>query len=281
MATTDRRNVLLGLGLSAATFACKIPGLRAGERSPNSEPGKLTLGLVADVHQDVIQDAHERLRMFIDQMKQDKPDAIIQLGDFAIPISNNQPFLDTWNSFDGPKYHVLGNHDTDGGYRKQQTMEWWGMPERYYSFDKHGFHIVVLDGNDSNPEPWEGYPRYIDAEQQDWLAQDIEGTGLPTLVICHQSLEAERGVDNRDQIRKILEAANAKAGHSKVFACLSGHHHIDYQKRSKASSISRSIACLIIGWEVHTSTRGSVLMLKRHFLTSNLPVPIAIHCSPP
>ncbi|NIP96728.1 MAG: alkaline phosphatase, partial [Akkermansiaceae bacterium] len=48
----------------------------------------------------------------------------------------------------GPRYHVIGNHDTDGGYQREQTVAWWKMTARYYSFDHAGTHFVVLDGND-------------------------------------------------------------------------------------------------------------------------------------
>ena len=77
-----------------------------------SEP--LRFGVIADVHKDVMHDADQRLRLFIEEMKREKVDFIIQLGDFCVPIDANLPFLKIWNSFSGPRYHVLGNHDTDG-----------------------------------------------------------------------------------------------------------------------------------------------------------------------
>jgi calcineurin-like phosphoesterase family protein len=83
-------------------------------------------------------------------------DALVQLGDFAVSHRQNQSFLDVGNEFEGPKYHVLGNHDTDGGFSKAQTMEWWKVERRYYSFDLGGWHFIVLDGNDQKPEPWSG-----------------------------------------------------------------------------------------------------------------------------
>ena len=41
----------------------------------------------------------------------------------------------------------------DDGFKKEETMAWWGMKERYYTFDTHGFHFVVLDGNKKDV-PW-------------------------------------------------------------------------------------------------------------------------------
>jgi len=78
----------------------------------NLESGqKVRIGIVADVHQDIIHDGYARMRYFIEDMNIRKPDFIIQLGDFVMPRKRNQPFLDAWNEFDGPGYHVLGNHD--------------------------------------------------------------------------------------------------------------------------------------------------------------------------
>lgn len=222
MPTTTRRSFL---GLAAAT-ALRLPlavNLRA-----ESAPDTLRIGLVADVHHDVIHDGHARLLAFTEDMKRRSPDLVVQMGDFAIPHKYNQPFLDLWHSQAMPKYHILGNHDMDDGFNKKQVMEWYGMERSYYSFDRSGFHIVVLDGNDPNPRPWKGYDRYIGPEQQAWLAEDLSATKSPVLVLVHQSLEHSWGVANGSKIRAILEAANRDAGWKKVFACLSGHSHCDY-----------------------------------------------------
>jgi predicted phosphodiesterase len=193
--------------------------------------GKMKIGIVADVHQDVIHDGLARLRFFMDDMKKRNPDFILQMGDFAMPHSFNQPFLDVWNEFEGPKYHILGNHDTDHGYSKEQTMAWWKMEKRYYSFDQGGFHFIVLDGNEENPKPWSGYNRYIGQEQIEWLRADLEKTSRPTIVFVHQSLEIPSGgVANHKEIRAVLEQAKISGDQSKVVACLSGHHHTDYVK---------------------------------------------------
>ena len=193
---------------------------------------KLQIGIVADVHMDIIHDAFARLRYFMDDMNKRKPDFIIQLGDFALPRTQNQPFLDIWNEFEGPSYHVLGNHDMrDLGFTREQTMEWWQMEKRYYSFDKADFHFIVLDGNDKNPGPWEGYDRFIGTEQKSWLKKDLAKATKPTIVFSHQSLEAESGVANNAEIRAILEEPKTNNGDPKVIACLSGHHHTDYVKQ--------------------------------------------------
>ncbi len=195
------------------------------------EKSPLRIGIVADVHQDIIHDGVERLRFFMEDMKKRQPNFIIQLGDFALPRKRNQSFLDVWNEFEGSRYHVLGNHDMrDLGFTREQTMSWWQMEKRYYAFDTGGLHFIVLDGNDKNPKPWSGYDRYIGKEQKEWLKNDLENTKKPTIVFCHQSMEAEGGVANGTEIRAIFEAAKISKKQSKVIACFSGHHHTDYVK---------------------------------------------------
>ena len=159
--------------------ACKTPDLR--------------FGLIADVHKDIMHDADERLQAFIDESQKRSLDFIMQLGDFCIPNERNRGFLNIWREYKGDRYHVLGNHDTDGGYTREQTVAWWNMKSKYYSFDKGHIHFVVLDGNDPNPKPWSGYHRYIGEEQMQWLKRDLEQTDLPTIIISHQTLENSDG----------------------------------------------------------------------------------------
>ncbi len=214
--------------LTASTVIHDLGGLHA-----DNTAGLLRFGLIADIHKDVMHDADDRLRAFIAHAQQEELDFIIQMGDFCVPKPENQGFLDIWNGFERPSYHVLGNHDTDGGYKRAQTVAFLGMPSRFYSFDRGGFHFVVLDGNDRAPEHVSGYPRYIATDQLDWLKRDLSAATLPTLVFVHQSIERahDGGVQNGDDVRQLLELVNADAGFKKVVACFSGHHHRDYMRQ--------------------------------------------------
>lgn len=144
---------------------------------------------------------------------------IIQMGDFCMPKEENRHFLDIFNSFKGPRYHVIGNHDTDGGFAKEDTVKYYGMPSRYYSFDQNNFHFIVLDGT-VGPYPWTPEP-----DQVNWLQADLSATLLPTIIFIHQPLENEEVISNADLIRSILE----KSG-KKVIGCFGGHRHMDYMK---------------------------------------------------
>ena len=222
--------------LHASTAAATVGAVTLNWQPRRARAGSLPLeairvGLVADVHKDVMHDANDRLAVFVDRMQKEKPDFAVQMGDFCIPIPENKSFMDVWNRIEAPRYHVLGNHDTDGDFTREETMAYWGMEKRFYSFDAKGAHFIVLDGNDQGPGQ-QPYYRYVATDQAKWLAADLAATDLPTFIFIHQSLEREGGgVENQVEIRAILEDANRRAGYQKVIACFSGHHHRDYVRR--------------------------------------------------
>lgn len=189
---------------------------------------KLKFGLISDVHKDIIHDADERLTAFVQEMQQSQVQAIMQMGDFCIPKMSNLGFMHIWNQFDGPRFHIIGNHDTDGGYKRSDTVKYYGMPDRYYSFDLHGFHFIVLDANDIPPGHRGGYPSFIGPEQVEWLKDDLNKTELNTFVFSHQSLERPLCIKNQQQVRDIIANAKNSNDKNKVAACFNGHWHIDH-----------------------------------------------------
>ena len=192
----------------------------------------LRFGIIADVHKDIIHDADRRLEIFVNAMIAARADFIIQLGDFCIPKPENRAFLDIFRRYDlGPRYHVLGNHDMDGGYRREQAVAYYDMPHRYYAFEHAGIHFVVLDGNDRPPNHKSGYPRYIAPDQLAWLRTELTQSDKPVILFCHQSLENEHGIVNGAEVRNVLEEANRLSGRRKVLASFSGHHHRDYVRQ--------------------------------------------------
>jgi predicted phosphodiesterase len=228
------------MSVGLTTLATGVTGCRSDEKADSRRPAArpLRFGVCADVHKGVIHDADERMQTFVDRMKREKVDFVMQMGDFCTPYPDdnielapsNARFLAIWNTFPGPRYHVLGNHDNDGDFTWEQTMAFWGMEQRYYSFDRGGYHFVILDGNELHENRAPGYPRYIGPDQVKWLREDLAETKLPTLIFSHQSLENSEGVENAADIRAVLEEANKHAGFQKVAGSFSGHHHIDYQK---------------------------------------------------
>ncbi|KKL27564.1 hypothetical protein LCGC14_2383900, partial [marine sediment metagenome] len=130
---TSRRSFLKTV--SFCSGVCLFPPCAFGSRKP---PAVLRFGLIADVHQDVMHDSRQRIEAFVGAMNKAKADFICQLGDFCWPHERNQEFLECWRQFDGPRYHVLGNHDMDGGYTRERAVAFLGMPGKHYSFDNKG-----------------------------------------------------------------------------------------------------------------------------------------------
>lgn len=224
-----RRNFLKTISIESTVLS--LPLDSEADNFDHKSGKVLRFGICADVHKDIMHDADLRMQAFIDEVTEKEVDFIIQLGDFCRPYDYNRGFMDIWNSFKGKKFHVIGNHDMDGGFTREQVVDYWESKGRYYSFDLKGVHCVVLDGNDedtSSDRP-RGYARYLGEEQLKWLENDLDGTDLPTLVFSHQGLDNNLGgIFNATKSRFVLERANKIAGFQKVIAAFSGHHHQDY-----------------------------------------------------
>ena len=231
----NRRRVLKA-GVSGA-LAVTLPELSlGGERKPT-----LTMGIIADLHHGLEPTATRRLEAFMVEVQRQSPDCILQLGDFNYGKKDSNECMDLWNAFNGPKYHVLGNHDMDA-FSKQHMLDFWSMKDRFYSFDAGGYRFVVLDRNnlfaDGKFLPYDSANFYVDAnrrgfadqQQLDWLKSDLANSKLPTVVFAHQGL----GMQNDPQkvraadraIESVFSEANSN-GEIKVVACFCGHHHID------------------------------------------------------
>ena len=210
--------------LTAILATLFLPSLRAEE---TTQPETVSFAVGTDIHKDIMHDADQRLQAFVDAAVQSKVDFIIQLGDFCQPKPSNQGFLKIWNSFPGERHHVLGNHDMDGGFKREQAVAFLGMPTRYYSFDVRGWHFVVLDGNDPDVPKKPGYASRIGPEQLAWLKEDLKKTGNPTIVFSHQGADA--ALRNAAEVREIFEEANREYGRTKVIAAFCGHRHLDLE----------------------------------------------------
>ena len=195
----------------------------------------IKIGMCSDVHLPTMHDSEYRIKTFIDSMKIADPDFIIELGDLGTPADKYAGYFDIWNSFPGDKFHVIGNHEMDGGYSRQDAVQYRNMENSYYSFDKNRFHFIVLDGNDPKDENAKGYKQYIGTKQFNWLKQELTRSKYPIVIFSHQGLVLyhsgdgeDYGVENSLQIRKLLETHNNQNPKTKVIACFNGHTHNDY-----------------------------------------------------
>lgn len=221
-----------------ASMMLPIQNLQASGEGTNKQPAeaneakkvKLRIGLFGDIHLDLMPDGERRLKAFMDEMNQLKPDFIIQLGDFCSPHEKNKPYVDMFNGFDGPSHHVIGNHDTDYGFSHQQVVDFLKSKGIYYSFDQNGYHFVVLNGSERPAGDTSRWPNHISKEQLQWLEKDLASTSLPVIVFCHQGLDVNvsGAIEQSSRVRVVFERANQAAGYLKVQVVFSGHHHQDY-----------------------------------------------------
>ncbi|HWR33559.1 MAG TPA: metallophosphoesterase [Chitinophagaceae bacterium] len=151
-----------------------------------------------------------------------------------------------------PVYHTIGNHDiwgwfikndkpeTDRLYGKQWAMEMLELENRYYSFTKANWHFIILDSVQLNPAG--GYIGKLDAEQLDWLQQELKDvpeekficivSHIPVLSICsglffnktetNGDLMIKRNLMHTDflAIKKIFNQ------YKNIKVCISGHIHL-------------------------------------------------------
>jgi len=207
-----------------------------------------TFGIVTDVHYADIPDKDKRtynqslvkLEECVDKMNEHAVDFLVELGDFKdIDESNSEEksliYLyraeKVFSKFNGPRYHVLGNHDVDCLSKPQflSVAINTGIPptSTYYSYNYKGIHFVVLDANfDSTGKDYEkGHFDWSDPnipeQELKWLKKDLHKARGTSIVFCHQLLDGhgEHYVKNSREVRKILE----KSG--KVAAVFQGHFH--------------------------------------------------------
>lgn len=249
-----RRDVLK-MGMGAA--ACAAVGVLGKAAAAGADtPGDLIVraGIITDLHKTTKTDSHTRkysasmnkMKMFMDAMKDVKPAFLIELGDFVDtlapgtdPVANLKEIETLFTSFAGPTYHVLGNHDFDNLRRDQflNAVTNTGIPRgrTWYSWDAGGVHCIVLDADytpknhrpyDMNtPEDsfWTWIDTCIPPQELAWLQEDLRKTALPVLVFTHQTLdrvdEQDHNIKNASAVRALLEESG------RALAVISGHDH--------------------------------------------------------
>ena len=183
----------------------------------------IKLGMITDLHQDVMHDGPLRLKAFLDAMQEEKPDALLQLGDFAYPTKNNEVVTKAFEKAHPRTLHVLGNHEIDGGHSFDEVAKIWGMKGRYYTENINGLNLVVLDGNEKPKDHKGGYPAHIGEQQLNWLAGQLKTLPGPILVVSHQPLAGPSTIDNAKAVQSLLDSAA-----DKVLLAVNGHTHIDH-----------------------------------------------------
>ena len=183
---------------------------------------KVKFAVFTDLHYDHIHDGDERIEQFVAAVKDQELDFIIQLGDFAYPIPENQKVIDKIKTLGVPFYGMLGNHDTDR-YSREDVLRFLGLENSYYGFRMGNIKFIVLDTCYVNTEQL--YP-YVPEPELRWLERELDDDAQFYVLFSHHSMTndfANRGVINRDEIQACIAAANQKD--KKVLLYMSGHDH--------------------------------------------------------
>jgi predicted phosphodiesterase len=182
----------------------------------------------------------DKLTECVELMNDQKVDFLVELGDFK--DQDNPPIEQKtinylravekiFQKFNGPTYHVLGNHDMDSISKEQFLTNVENTKiepgKSYYSFDFNVSHFVILDANykSDGTEYNHGNFNWTDANippaELNWLKEDLAAARGPTIIFIHQLLDGTGAVyvNNAADIRRILEQSG------KVMAVFQGHHH--------------------------------------------------------
>jgi len=203
----------------------------------------ITFTVFSDLHYDHIHDGYSRLQNFIDGVKNENLDFVIQLGDFAYPIDENSFLHEKIRETGVPFYSVLGNHDTDS-YSRDTVMRFLGMKSSYYSFSIGNVRFIVLDSCFINTEngciPYlkrnydklnDKYP-YIPNDEIEWLKNELNSDRQYFVIFSHHSLENDfqkRGIFNRLEIQEIINEINETD--KRVLLCMNGHDHGEHVEK--------------------------------------------------
>ena len=180
----------------------------------------------------------EKMRRFVQHMNRLGVDFIVEGGDlkdWGRTPEESLAYLDAMESafagFDGPRHHVLGNHDHDN-LSKDEFLSHivnTGQPcaSAWYSFDFHGVRFIVLDANyRSDGAPYcrgdfDWRDCFIPDEQVGFLHAELASAPGPCVPILHQQLDAEDDtcIANAAEVRRIIEESG------KVKCVVQGHWH--------------------------------------------------------
>lgn len=238
------RRDFLKISVLGALSASPLSALGAEERPA----AKARFGIVTDAHyadapnrgKRFYRQSPEKMAECVELMNRRKVDFLVELGDFKDQdeppvekktLSHLRAIEKVFQQFEGPKYHVLGNHDVDSISKAQflANVENSGVVRKrsYYSFDSKGLHFVVLDANfrpDGSPYDHGNFKwnnANVPPAELDWLKRDLASTTAPVIVFTHQVLDGkgDHTIRNADAVRKVLRASG------KVVAVFQGHKH--------------------------------------------------------
>lgn len=265
---TTRRSRREFLQTAAAASLCA--GTAASATASEDHPAAtrrhtrvLRIAHLTDIHVQPERKAGEGLAACLHHVQnlRDRPDMILNGGDAVMDTmsateARTRIQWDLWrtvirNECSLPIESCIGNHDvwgihkkdsqTTGAeplYGKKWAMEALGLSKPYRSFDRAGWHFIVLD---STLPQADSYIAKLDDQQFDWLTEELRRTGpqTPVLILSHIPILSVAafmdGENEKDGDWRVpgswmhIDARKLKdlfLKHPNVKLCLSGHLHL-------------------------------------------------------
>ncbi len=222
-------------------------GIPLGELSAEEQGAGFEIGLLTDLHyadkpaagSRHYRDTMAKLQEAKEAFSKNNIAAVLELGDLIDAADSTEAekgylaeINRVFSSICKDRHYVLGNHCVST-LTKDEFLKGIEREKSFYSFDRGGFHLVVLDAcfrSDGEPYGKNNF-KWTDSNipdhQLDWLANDLASTQSPTIVFAHQRLDVanDHGVKNAKVVRAILESSK------KVSTVFQGHsHQNDYKE---------------------------------------------------
>lgn len=223
-----------------------------------SSKDKIKFMVYSDLHYDLTPEAGSRLQSILRQAQKNKVDFIIEIGDLVNALPKNAIVKDILNACPIEQHHVIGNHDVDLT-DKQTYMNFVGMSEPYYYFDKGKFRFIILDSNfymdaDSTVKPYNKGVQHkgikqnmFSPEQLVWLKDVLQDTTHICILFSHHPINDKYNeIEDYKQVHNII--LNARNNGTRIAAVLGGHMHSDnYHKINNINYVQVNSASNIWG----------------------------------
>jgi hypothetical protein len=210
MSNITRRELLRNVGVGAVALGAEtiISGSASASSGGRGRRRAIRIGHLTDMHVEPELHSAQGFAKALNHVQslKDKPELIIFGGDHVMDSfeADDARTALQWKLFHNvvasecslPHESCIGNHDVWGWLKskagttgdeplfgKKRALDELKLSERYRSFDRAGWHFVVLDSIFPNGEY---YRALFDDEQFAWLESDLKAnTKSPIMVVSH------------------------------------------------------------------------------------------------